>query len=209
MVSLAIPTSLRPHANVTNDKMVAGVSELMPKVLELVERDRDPSFVHYVSMWIGKHNPPGAADVLGRLALTLLRGGGTAYGAFRTLLDVSPDRALQVAERLHEEGETGLTRIAQSLLGPGPRLSQVASFYEAMFSRLKLDDDARVILYSRAGGWRLRASIKSKEERAADGRVALEFLLRRQREETSDTARARLQYPIDNLKKQIAECEKR
>ena len=192
-----------------DETMVAGVSELMPKVLELAEKGRDPSFVHYVSTWIGKHNPPGGADVLGRLALTLLRGDGTDYGAFRTLLDVSLDRALQVAERMHEEGGTGLARIAQSLLGPGPRLSKVASFYEAMFSRLKLDDDDRLILYSRAGGWRLCASITSKEERAADGRVALEFLLRRHREETSDTARARLRYPIDNLKKQIAECEKR
>jgi RNA polymerase sigma-70 factor (ECF subfamily) len=192
-----------------DEKMVTGISELMPKVLELVERDRDPSFTHYVNTWIGKHNPPGGADMLGRLTLTLLREGGIDYGAFRTLLDISPDKALQVAERLHKENETALGQVASSLMAPGRRLSQVASFYEAVFSRLELDDDARVTLYSRAGGWRLCASIKSKEERAADGRVALEFLLRRQREEASDAIRARLKYPIDNLKKQIVECEKR
>jgi hypothetical protein len=147
--------------------------------------------------------------MLGRLSLSLLRADGIDYGTFGTLLDISPDKAFQVAARLHKEEGGDLRGITISLRTPpgARRLSQVAEFYEAMFSRLELDGDARIELY--AGAYtRLCDSIESKEERAADGRVLLEILLRRQREETSEAARARLKYTIYHLKRQIEECEK-
>ena len=201
------------YRTTADEKIVAGVSELIPGVLELVEhsgRDRNPSLVYEVRRWIGRHRPPGSADTLGRLSLSLLRADGMDYGTFGTLLDISPDKAFQVAARLHKEEGGDLRGITISLrTPPGARhLSQVASFYETVFSRLELDEDARIQLY--VGAYtQLCDSIESKEERAADGRVLLEFLLRRQREETSQTVRMRLKWSIDHLKKQIAECEKR
>ncbi len=201
------------YGTTADEKIVAGVSELIPGVLELVEhsgRDRNPSLVYEVRRWIGRHRPPGSADTLGRLSLSLLRADGMDYGTFGTLLDTSPDKAFQVAARLHKEEGGDLRRITISLrTPPGARhLSQVASFYETVFSRLELDEDARIQLY--VGAYvQLCDSIESKEERAADGRVLLEFLLRRQREETSEAARARLKYTIDHLKKQIEERETR
>jgi hypothetical protein len=199
------------YGTTADERMVAGVSELIPKVLDLAEGStRNASLVHQVTTWIGKHKPPGSADALGRLALDLLRADGIDYGTFGQLLDISPDKALQVASELHKEKGGALWGITVSLRTPpgGRRLSQVASFYEAMFSRLELDDDARVALYVGMPA-QLCDSIESREEQAADGRVLVEFLLRRQREETSGAAQARLKYAIDNLRKQIAEREKR
>ncbi|MHC4933207.1 MAG: RNA polymerase sigma factor [Planctomycetota bacterium] len=181
----------------TDEQMLAGVWGMVPKIFRMSEEvggDQALSIDTYATRWIGKHRPPGSADLLEQVAVKRLGAGGSDHGAMGILLSISPERAFRVVQQLHKADEDGRTvsRVAFSLrsANANPRLAQLTEFYE-------------LALYG------LCRTIESKEEQAADGKVLLEFLLRRQREETSEGGQMRLKYSIERLKKQIAECEKR
>jgi hypothetical protein len=197
-----------------DEQMVNGISAMIPGVLQLMKAGggEDAALLdRYVTGWIGRHNPEGTEDLLEDLVLESLRVGKSDGGAFAVLLDSSPERAFRLAEQMRSKDDDGQSfrRVAGAMRGShgDVSLASIAKYCELVFAKLDPGVSERAIFYSSLP-YRLDRSIKSASARAADGRVLLEFLQRRQREETSESARVRLKYALDRLEKKIAECEK-
>jgi hypothetical protein len=198
------------YSGTTDEQMVRGISAMIPEMLESVRGGGEGAdqVDRYVSDWITRHNPEGADDLLEQLALRALREGKPAGSALAALIDSSPERAFLLVSRRAEDKQQAIRQAATSLrMGrAGVSLSAAARFCELVWSKMDPDRTTRTWFYVSLPT-RLDRSIASAAERAADGRVLLEFLERQQRTETDEGLRRMLEKTIDRLKGEIAKCE--
>ncbi|MHC4136354.1 MAG: RNA polymerase sigma factor [Planctomycetota bacterium] len=197
----------------TNEEiMVRGISGMIPDLLREVTR-RGGEDAGYLVMdgatsWIRKRELRDTTDLLEDVVRENLVAGKMDQGAFGVLVEFSPERAFRLAQQLHEtDAGRGVSRLATSLRrGRDAALAPVARFGELVFAQLELNEGTRGSFYM-ALPTSLCRSIKSSEARAADGKVMLEFLSKRLREETGSFPRTVLTDMISRLEKAIDKCE--
>lgn len=125
-------------------------------------------------------------------------------GTFATLIEFSPERAFALVRELHaKEGDRALLKAAGSA-SIGRRdlsLAQVARYTDLLLS-LEPSPGTRMSVYSMMP-MRLCERIEPKDARIADGRVLLEFLRKRLRDESEETSKRVLTDNITQLEQAL------
>ncbi|MHC4550727.1 MAG: RNA polymerase sigma factor [Planctomycetota bacterium] len=203
------------YGSTTDEMMVRGMSEMVPGLLQEMKRKGEEAagllLSDSVTRWIRNHGLRDTTDLLEELARESFIAGKMDRGAFKVLVEFSPEQAFGLARQLHEKGAgRGFSGIATSLrMGrTDVALAQITRFCELVFSQLDLDAGTRRSFYMSLPS-RLCKSIASSEARAADGKVLLAFLSKRLREETGSFEKRVLTDKIARLEQEIGKCESR
>ena len=198
-----------------DEEMVAGIRELIPRVIDGVKRlegrearaQRRP-----ITSWLREHGVEGSTALLGELVVSSFDGRWADLDAFGLLATVDPERAARVAREAREadgkEGRTWLSLTYALGWGRDVPLASVARFYELVFGSLELSDLERGRVYLGLPG-SLRQNITSLEERARDGAAMVDFLRKRIAAETDQSVRIALERKMSNLAKEIEKLRAR
>lgn len=191
------------YSGTTDEIMVKGISAMIPDLLrnEHARSDGNALVMDRAAGWIRRHELRHTTDLVEEIARENLSSRRIDHGTFATLIEFSPERAFALTREQHEkEGDRAFLGVLSSL-GFGRRdisLAQVARYNELLLT-LEPKASARLTIY-RMMPSRLCERIEPKDARIADGKVLLEFLSKRLREETDE-------MPKRVLADQIAQLE--
>ncbi|HEX5136791.1 MAG TPA: hypothetical protein VFY93_07465 [Planctomycetota bacterium] len=194
------------YSRTTDEIMVKGISAMIPDLLrnEQAKSEEHAYVMGYATEWIRRHGMKDTTDLLEGIARENLSSGRVDRGTFATLIEFSPERAFALTrEQYAKEGDRAFLKAASSM-NMGRRdlsLAQVARYTELLLS-LEPSASTRMTIYGMTPS-RLCEKIDSKEARVADGRVLLEFLRKRLREETDEVPKRVLADHITQLEQAL------
>jgi hypothetical protein len=201
------------YQSTKDEVMKQGISEMLPELVEMVREvgmasaDEEAIWLtSHLVRWIRQYRPPGTVDLIEPLAEDILLMGGPSHvRAFGLLVELSPERAVALVEKVRDASGKSVRVILSRTMLLGAPLTRVARFYELLLPDLDADSRRRIHMDLPMS---LCRSIEDLAERAADGRRYLEFLGRILEAETDEWARRSLAGTIKRLEEQIERIDK-
>jgi hypothetical protein len=195
------------YGTTTDERMVRGISALVPDAMRLAKGQERGLTMDYVNQWISRHGLKETTDSLVEIAReSFTSGAAWDGGTFGTLIALAPERAFDLTRELREKnGDSAVLRAVTSVSNARSQapLAQVARYYELVLS-LEPTESTRIALYAWLPSRPCR-NIEAKDARVADAKVLVDFLAKRLRDETSPKAKEFLAQRIALLEKEIKE----